>query len=286
MVFFGSFPRLLRSCSINYTPSSAKKNSAKNPHTIFSSTPVPSLLAAVADLVFPRTCVVCGGDLEAGEEHICAHCASDIPLTRYEGRECNPMADALNARIQERIVAEGGAYEPYSRACALFFYKADSPYSNISKALKYRYNRSAGRFFASMLGERMAASPLYADVDAVVPVPLHWMRRWRRGYNQAEVIAAAICAALPSAQLCPAMLRRRSRTRSQARLSSAAERSVNLRGAFKARPVSFCGQFPRHILLVDDVCTTGATLCECHRALRAAFGPRVRISVATLGFVI
>lgn len=265
----------------------------------FSSTPVPPLLsaahkpllAAVADLVFPRECVVCGGDLEAGEEHICAHCASDIPLTRYENRECNPMADALNARIQERIVAEGGAYEPYSCACALFFYKADSPYSNISKSLKYRYNRSSGRFFASMLGERLAASPLYADVDAVVPVPLHWTRRWKRGYNQAEVIAEAICATLPSAKLFPSMLRRRSRTRSQARLSSAAERAANLRGAFVARPVPFSGSgsapsAPRHILLVDDVCTTGATLCECHRALRAAFGPSVRISVATLGFVL
>ena len=249
------------------------------------------LLAAVADLVFPRECVVCGGILAPGEAHICAHCASDIPLTRYENRECNPMADALNARIQERIVAEGGAYEPYSRACALFFYKADSPYSNISKSLKYRYNRSSGRFFASMLGERLAASPLYADVDAVVPVPLHWTRRWKRGYNQAEVIAEAICAMLPSAKLFPSMLRRRSRTRSQARLSSAAERAANLRGAFVARPVPFSGSgsapsAPRHILLVDDVCTTGATLCECHRALRAAFGPSVRISVATLGFVL
>ena len=267
----------------------------------FSSTPVPPLLsaahkpllAAVADLVFPRECVVCGGILAPGEAHICAHCASDIPLTRYENRECNPMADALNARIQERIEA----YEPYSRACALFFYKADSPYANISKSLKYRHNRSSGRFFASMLGERLAASPLYADVDAVVPVPLHWTRRWKRGYNQAEVIAAAICTVLHSAKLCPSMLRRRSRTRSQARLSSAAERAANLRGAFVARPLPFCGNLnaggsgsapsaPRHILLVDDVCTTGATLCECHRALRAAFGPSVRISVATLGFVL
>lgn len=247
------------------------------------------LLRNVAEWVMPRECVVCGAPLLPSEEHICRHCASDIPLTRYEGREHNPMADALNARIQERLTE----YEPYSRACALFFYKADSPYANITKALKYRYDRSGGRFFAAMLGRRMAASPLYADVDMLVPVPLHWTRRWKRGYNQAEVIAREMASCWPEARFCPEGLRRRSRTRSQARLPGAAERAANLRGAFRAVPGK-CALTPQlrlpesrpgHILLVDDVFTTGSTLCECHRALRAVCGPEVRISVAALGFV-
>jgi len=207
------------------------------------------LLRNVAEWVMPRECVVCGAPLLPSEEHICRHCASDIPLTRYEGREHNPMADALNARIQERLTE----YEPYSRACALFFYKADSPYANITKALKYRYDRSGGRFC-----------------------------RWKRGYNQAEVIAREMASCWPEARFCPEGLRRRSRTRSQARLPGAAERAANLRGAFRAVPGV---RRPGHILLVDDVFTTGSTLCECHRALRAVCGPEVRISVAALGFV-
>jgi predicted amidophosphoribosyltransferase len=281
-----------------------------------------TLLRNAAELLSPRECVVCGAALLPGEKHLCAHCASDIPLTRYESRVQNPMADAFNARIQERIVRSGGPYEPYSYACALFFYEAESPYSQITKALKYHYNRPEGRFFAAMLGKRLASSPLYADVDAVVPVPLHWLRRWRRGYNQAEVIAEGVASALPGARLCPELLRRVGRTRSQARLSGAAQRSANVRGAFRAVPaaVAHCvapgaiqtrgpaalghiypdrvaqqqvpvvagpiDQRPGHILLVDDVFTTGATLGECHAALRSAFGPEVRISAATLGFVI
>ena len=273
-----------------------------------------SVLRNVAELLLPRECVVCGTALLPEEKHICAHCASDIPLTRYERREHNPMADAFNARIQERLVTSDGTFEPYSRACALFFYDAARPYSNITKALKYRYNRAEGRFFAAMLGARLAASPLYADVDTVVPVPLHWTRRWKRGYNQAEVIAAAIAQALPRAVLRPELLRRVGRTRSQARLSSAADRGANIRGAFRAMapgavqaggPATLghicpdrvaqqqvpvvagpIDQRPGHILLVDDVFTTGATLGECHAALRAALGPGVRISAATLGFVL
>ena len=147
-----------------------------------------------------------------------------------------------------------------------------------------------------MLGERLAASPLYgkmggADlpVDAVVPVPLHWMRRLQRGYNQAAVIGKEVadCLGVPMLDL----LVRRRRTPTQTHLD-ASHRLANVLGAFSlrrrigtkaSRDTGLAGL--RHILLIDDVFTTGATLAACHAALREIFPPTVRISTATLGCV-
>ena len=126
----------------------------------------------------------------------------------------------------------------------------------------------------------MACAEQFRDVDAVIPVPLHWLRRRRRGYNQAEVIAAAVARELDAALL-PKALARRRRTGTQTRLD-AASRLRNVRGVFRVRRLP---EGLRHVLIVDDTFTTGATLAACYLALRPALGPAVRISVATLSVV-
>ena len=248
-------------------------------------------LSALLDLVLPRVCVVCGNPLLPQERHLCSECLSDLPETRYFTLGHNPMADRFNAKVQ---VDE---YEPYAYAAALYHYRADAGYKRISQALKYHRDFGTGRWAARLLGARLAASPLYADVDLVVPVPLHWTRHWRRGYNQAAVIAREVARAL-GAPCAERLLRRCRRTRSQTHLHGEAK-AANVVDAFALRrPSGFFAFFrrlfglppqsvpaARHILLVDDVFTTGATLAACHRALRRAYGPQVRISVATLAAV-
>ena len=248
-------------------------------------------LSALLDLVLPRVCVVCGRPLLPQERHLCTECLPDLPETRYYTLGHNPMADRFNAKLQ---VDE---YEPYAYAAALYHYRADSGYKKISQALKYHRDFGTGRWAAGLLGERLAASPLYADVDLVVPVPLHWTRRWERGYNQAAVIAREVARVLGAA-CAERLLRRCRRTRSQTHLHGEAK-AANVVDAFALRrPSGFFAFFrrlfglppqsvpaARHILLVDDVFTTGATLAACHRALRRAYGPQVRISVATLAAV-
>ena len=234
-------------------------------------------LSTLLDLVLPRVCVVCGRPLLPQEHHLCLACLADLPETQYATLDHNPMADRFNGKLQ---IDE---YEPYAYAAALYHYRAEAGYKRISQALKYHRDFGTGRWAARRLGARLAASPLYADVDLVVPVPLHWTRHRQRGYNQAAVIAREVAEALgaPCAQR---LLRRTRRTRSQTRLSGEAK-AANVAGAFALRRAG--GPLPaaRHILLVDDVFTTGATLAACHRALRRAYGPAVRISAATLGAV-
>ena len=130
-----------------------------------------------------------------------------------------------------------------------------------------------------MLGERLSLAPWFADVDVVIPVPLHPRRKWSRGYNQAAIIARAVAEAL-AVPVREDILSRTRHTATQTKLDIE-EKASNVKGAFAAS----CSETFGHVLLVDDVFTTGSTLGECFQALRKVFPPEVRISVATLGFV-
>lgn len=242
------------------------------------------IIRAVADFIMPRICLCCGRELEAGEEHLCADCQKDLPLTRYWKLRSNPMAEHFNALIQ-RQMGDNPSYVPYGYAAALFFYK--SGYRSVTKALKYKRNFSSGVFFARMLGRVLAESDLFRSVDLVVPVPLHWTRRWRRGYNQAEVIAREVARVL-GVQCDTGMLCRARRTRTQTKLNPEG-RAHNVGGAFRVRKgIDFTGG-AHHILLIDDVFTTGATAAACEAGIREACSVQarssVRVSVATLACV-
>ena len=228
-------------------------------------------------MLLPRECIVCGRQLTAREEQLCIWCAADLPLTYTWEQPHNIMANRFNETL-ERIRAPDETFQ-YAYAVSLLYYHRENPYKNIPQALKYGGNITAGKWFASLLGEHIAKAPHFRDVDTVIPVPLHWRRKFTRGYNQAQVIAEEIARAL-GANLRTDVLSRGRRTRSQTTLS-ADERLGNIQGAFRLRHAIPAG----HILLVDDAFTTGAPLSECWITLRRALGPSVRISVATLAMV-
>lgn len=280
---------------------------------------ITQTLTALADLFLPRLCCVCGEELGMNERDICLGCLAQLPLTHNWTLPRNPMAERFNALIAggeaelESQFTEAPTQEeapgspvPYSYAVALFNFAKEGGFRHITYRLKYGRDIALGRHFAGMLGEKIAGAEQFEDIDAVIPVPLHWTRRLSRGYNQAEIIAKEI-AAKTGAPLRTDILRRRKATRTQTRLSVEAKKR-NVSGAFTVRKraletfamtdsAASAGEAPtlrrgspkspppRHILLVDDVFTTGSTLYNCYLPLREAFGEKVRISVATLGVV-
>ena len=293
---------------------------------VWKKSMIHDYLRALGDLFMPRVCLACGSKLGMRERHLCLRCAADVPYTRYWLQAHNPMADRFNAVLERH---RGTEPMDYAYAVSLMYYKGN--YRSIPRALKYHADLAAGRYFGALLGRRIAVAPHLADIDLVIPVPLHWTRRRSRGYNQSTILARAIVDAfgesvipgltslvipeltgnLP-ARTPPAcrtdLLVRARRTRTQTRLS-VDQKARNVASAFRV-PARFplwrrifrhSGRdhprhserdpespatvlaLARHILLVDDTFTTGATLYSCYAALRPYTS--ARISIATLAAV-
>ena len=221
-------------------------------------------LRRMASLVWPRRCAVCGGELPAGADTICTMCRYTAPLTGYWRMEDNPLAQRLDA-----LAGVG-------RAAALIFFSGGGWRESIH-GFKYGGLWRSARTLGRWLGAEMKSSGLYDDIDLVVPVPLHWRKRLVRGYNQSEYLAEGIAAALGVA-VDRRSVRRSRYTASQA-LKPHRERAGNVEGAFAVRhPERLAG---KHVLLVDDVMTTGSTLASCAQAIVQAV-PDCRISIAVL----
>lgn len=221
-------------------------------------------LHALVHLFFPRRCVVCETCLQQGEEVLCVRCNIDMPRTGYHLHSDNAVERLFFGKV------------PLQRATSYLYYHKGSRYRRLLHLLKYGGRRDIGEAMGRFVAAELCACRFFDGMDVIVPVPLHPRKLKRRGYNQSEWIARGV-ASVTGLPVDTAALVRRVFTDSQTR-KSAYERWENMAGVFELlRAEQFAG---KHVLLVDDVLTTGATVTACADAFAGVEG--VRISVLTL----
>ena len=218
------------------------------------------------DLISPRTCAVCGQRLTADENTICVACHLHLPLTHMESN----AYDNVRARLFWGVL-------PVERAAALFYYEPHSEVARLIYDLKYHGQADIGTDLGRMAARQFASSGFFEGIDATVPVPLTRKRKWQRGYNQSEQIARGI-GQVTGLPVYTDVVRRKHFNKSQTQ-NSIWERLENVEEAFLlANGSRIAG---KHLLVVDDIVTTGATIKACAKELCKAGG--VKISILSLG---
>jgi ComF family protein len=224
-------------------------------------------LSRLFNMMAPRACTVCGCRLAEDEQVLCLDCNLHLPRTHFvDDAYENPMASCFWGLL------------PVERCAALFFYQAHSQVSDVIYALKYRHHPEYGELMGQFTAQEFLPKGFFDGVDLIIPVPLAARRQRQRGYNQSMEIARGVSLAtgIPIEKKAVKRLNYKGSQTQKDRW----QRTENVEGAFR---LTDAGRISgRHVLLVDDVVTTGATVCSCGGELMKA--DDVKISVLSLGF--
>lgn len=205
--------------------------------------------------MLPRHCVLCGRP--SGNRNICAPCSRELPRNRHCCGLCGLPLHAVDDAICGACLKRA---PPWDDSIAALLY--EYPVDHLVRRFKFNSSLACGQVLAQELltaiGRKQRSTP-----QVLVPVPLHCSRLFLRAYNQADVLARYVGKALNIPVRGNGLIRTR-RTRAHSGLD-ASERKRNIRGAFESKNIA-----ARHVAIVDDVMTTGATISECSRALRRA----------------
>lgn len=226
--------------------------------------PVHQVVAWLDDLlwlVYPELCVSCDKPLNTGEKCLCTSCRFHLPKTNFHLEEVNPIIKHFWGKVKVEAAA------------AYFLFTKGEKVQHLIHQLKYRKRKDIGVFLGELYGYDLKKSAVFSTVDVIIPVPLHPKKLRKRGYNQSECFAEGLSQSL-KVPYDVRSLKRKKETQTQTR-KHRFERFENVNNVFSVtKPEQLKG---KHILLVDDVITTGSTLVACAEALLAVPGTKVSI---------
>lgn len=218
----------------------------------------------VLDLLFPKYCISCNTLVSAEAGFLCLSCKHTLPYTDMEKME----ESAAQIRMLTRL--------PVKYAASLFYFIDAGMVREMLHKLKYHNRPEIGVYLGELLAQKFSSQPWFQSIDAIVPVPLHAVKKAKRGYNQSACIAEGIASYCRKPVLINAV--KRIRNTSSQTDKNRKERMENVADAFILRRAEQIAG--KHILLVDDVLTTGATLASCGRSILS--GANCTLSIATV----
>lgn len=221
---------------------------------------------SLSHLFFPHNCLVCATDVIDKNHLICTRCLVELPQTNFSNAILNPVEKTFVGRLK------------IEEATALFYFNKHSALQKLIKQLKYKNNIEVGIFLGELLGSNLIESKRFSNIDFLIPLPLNKKKLHIRGYNQAEVICRGIQKSFNKPIVNNVSIRKVfTQTQTQ---KSRIDRWQNMEGVFSVENPQKLEN--KHILLVDDVITTGATIESCGQVLSSIHG--IKISVAAIAF--
>ncbi len=227
-----------------------------------------NIFSSTLHLFYPHLCTGCGSDLLKEQNLLCIKCMHNLPHTNFAVFANNQIEKDFWGRI------------PLTAAYSQFYFSKEFLIQHLIHQLKYKGDTKIGFYLGEMMGKTLLNSNRFSTIDALIPLPLFSHKEKKRGYNQATVICNGISAVMNIPVLNNAVIRQQA-TQTQTR-KHRTERWENVKDSFKvAKANEISG---KHLLLVDDVVTTGATLEACgHVILQVA---NVKLSMATLAYAV
>ncbi len=222
------------------------------------------LFDELLNLFFPITCASCGNTLFKNEKVICTFCLHHLPKTHFHNHPNNPLEKVFWGRV------------PLQAVVACYYFRKEGKVQHLIHQLKYKNRKDVGLYIGKAYGLELLTSVNFKDIDAIIPVPLHSSKLKKRGFNQSEIFATGLSKSMKKPIDISTLIRQKA-SETQTR-KSRFNRWENVKEIFSLNDANIYTN--KHVLLVDDVITTGATIEACVIELRKT--PGIKVSIAAI----